>query len=145
MIKERKGRKGREDSLFSSPTLYELCFAILAVFAFLSSCVSAKTPTQTAASPAGNVQTGKDLYVRYSCYACHSYDGHGGAGARLVPTRMTVERFSTYVRNPRQMPPYSTKLLSEAQMADIWAYIKSLPVSPEAKDIPLLAQIMKGR
>jgi len=142
MIEERKGRKGGP---FSSPTLYELCFAVLALFAFLSPNMSAQTPTQTAASPAGNAQTGKDLYLRYSCYACHSYDGHGGAGARLVPMRMTVERFSTYVRNPRQMPPYSTKLLSEAQMADIWAYIKSLPVSPEAKDIPLLAQIMKGR
>src|SRR5262245_2903173 len=143
MIKERKGRKGRKDSLFSPPALCELCFAVLALFAFLSPNVSAQT--QTAASPTGNAQSGKDLYLRYSCYACHSYDGHGGAGARLVPMRMTVERFSTYVRNPRQMPPYSTKLLSEAQMADIWAYIKSLPVSPEAKDIPLLAQIMKGR
>ena len=105
--------------------------------------VAAQQPS--ASAPAGNIQAGKDLYLRYSCYACHSYDGHGGAGARLVPMRMTVERFSTYVRNPRQMPPYSTKLLSETQMADIWAYIKSLPVSPEAKDIPLLAQIMKGR
>src|SRR5262245_53426767 len=115
-------------------------FAVFAVFAFLGVAGSAQTPAST-----GNAQAGKDLYLRYSCYACHSYDGHGGAGARLVPMRMTVERFSTYVRNPRQMPPYSTKLLSEAQMADIWAYIKSLPVSPEAKDIPLLAQIMKGR
>jgi len=143
MIKERKARTGRKDT-FSS-ILYELFFAVLALFAFVFPNVSAQAPTQIAAPLVGNAQTGKDLYLRYSCYACHSYDGHGGAGARLVPMRMTVERFSTYVRNPRQMPPYSTKLLSEAQMADIWAYIKSLPVSPEAKDIPLLAQIMKGR
>jgi mono/diheme cytochrome c family protein len=105
--------------------------------------VSAQQP-QTAA-PSGNAQAGKDLYLRYSCYACHSYDGHGGAGARIVPLAMTVQRFTTYLRNPRQMPPYSTKLLTDAQMADLWAYIKSLPVSPEAKDIPLLAEIMKQR
>jgi mono/diheme cytochrome c family protein len=99
------------------------------------------------ATPAGNPQAGKDLYLRYSCYACHGYDGHGGAGARLVPMRMTGERFTAYVRGPRtaQMPTYSTQLLTDAQLADVRAYIKSLPVSPEAKDIPLLARIMSGK
>jgi mono/diheme cytochrome c family protein len=119
--------------------------AVLAI-AFAVAGIEAQTPapTQTAAA-SGNVQAGKDLYLRYSCYACHGYDGHGGAGARLVPMRMTVERFTAYVHNPRQMPPYSTKLLSDSQLADLWAYIRSLPVSPEAKDIPLLARIMSGK
>src|SRR5262245_45985182 len=116
------------------------CFAVFAVFAFLGVAVSAQAPAST-----GNAQAGKDLYLKYSCYACHSYDGHGGAGARLVPLAMTPTRFTEYMRNPRQMPPYSAKLLSDAQLADIWAYIKSLPVSPDAKDIPLLAKIMSGR
>ena len=108
--------------------------------------VSAQTPAPPqSAAPAGNAQAGKDLYLRYSCYACHSYDGHGGAGARLVPMRLTVDRFTNYVHNPRQMPPYSSRLLSDAQLADLFAYIKSLPVSPEAKDIPLLAHIMSGK
>jgi mono/diheme cytochrome c family protein len=119
-------------------------FAVFAVFAFLWGVGSAQTQTP---APAGNAQAGKDLYLRYSCYACHSYDGHGGAGARLVPLPMTAARFTAYIRNPPrpQMPPYSTKLLSDAQLADLWAYIKSLPVSPDAKDIPLLARIMSGK
>ena len=124
------------------------CLAVFAAFAFLSPIVSAQTPAQTpTAPPSGNAQTGKDLYLRYSCYACHSYDGHGGAGARLVPLPMNTARFTAYIRNPPrpQMPAYSTKLLSDAQLADIWAYIKSLPVSAEAKDIPLLARIMSGK
>src|SRR5437764_3339213 len=106
----------------------------------------AQTQTQPAA-PTGNAQAGKDLYLRYSCYACHGYDGHGGAGARLVPMRMTADRFTAYVRGPRtpQMPTYSTKLLTDAQLADVWAFIKSMPPSPEAKDIPLLARIMSGK
>jgi mono/diheme cytochrome c family protein len=115
----------------------------------LSAHATAQTPPAAPASnaQAGNAQAGKDLYARYSCYACHSYDGHGGAGARLVPMRMTADRFAAYVRNPRgpQMPPYSAKLLTDAQVADLWAYVRSLPVSPEAKDIPLLARIMSGR
>ena len=36
-------------------------------------------------APAGNPQAGKDLYLRYSCYACHGYDGHGEG---MVPTRV---------------------------------------------------------
>lgn len=118
--------------------------AVFAVFACLSPFVQAQTQS---APPSGNAQAGKDLYLRYSCYACHRYDGNGGAGARLVPLPMTVARFTAYIRNPPrpQMPPYSTQLLSDAQLADIWAYIKSLPVSPEAKDIPLLARIMSGK
>jgi mono/diheme cytochrome c family protein len=107
--------------------------------------LSVQATAQTQPASTGDARAGKDLYVRYSCYACHGYDGHGGAGARLVPMRMTVERFTAYVHNPRQMPPYSTKLLSDAQLGDLWAYIKSLPVSPDAKDIPLLARIMRGK
>jgi mono/diheme cytochrome c family protein len=120
----------------------------MSVLVFLSWLIgwSAQTPAQPqAAAPAGNAQAGKDLYLRYSCYACHGYDGHGGAGARLVPMRMTVERFTNYVHNPRQMPPYSSTLLSDPQLADLFAYIKSLPVSPDPKDIPLLARMLSGK
>ena len=120
-------------------------FAVFAAFAFLMPAISISAQSQGAT--AGSLQVGKDLYLRYNCYACHGYDGHGGAGARLVPMRMTDERFTAYVRGPRtpQMPAYSTKLLTDAQLADVWAYIKSMPASPEAKDIPLLSRIISGK
>src|SRR5437899_10199021 len=118
-------------------------FSRFAGLAFLLTSVVASAQ----APAAGDAQAGKELYVKYSCYACHGYDGHGGAGARLVPLSMTVDRFTAYVRNPRgpQMPPYSNKLLSDAQLADLWAHVKSLPQSPEAKDIPLLMRIISAR
>jgi mono/diheme cytochrome c family protein len=100
---------------------------------------------QASTTPAASPQSGRDLYAKYSCYACHGYDGHGGAGARLVPMRMSLPAFTAYVHNPRQMPPYTTKVLSDAQLADIWAHIKSLPESPAAKNIPLLAQILSEK
>jgi mono/diheme cytochrome c family protein len=143
MTRECKGCEERKDLACWPPV--DLFVAILAVFAFLTVANAAAQTQPPSAPPAGNAQAGKDLYLRYSCYACHGYDGHGGAGARLVPMRMTVERFTAYVHSPRQMPPYTTKLLSDAQLADLFAYIKSLPVSPEAKDIPLLARIMSGK
>ena len=111
--------------------------------------VDAQTPASSSqtgtTAVAGNAQAGKDLYLRYSCYACHGYAGHGGAGARLVPMRMTVPAFTAYVRNPRQMPPYTTKVLTDAQLADLWAYIQALPKSPLPKDIPLLTQMLNEK
>jgi mono/diheme cytochrome c family protein len=112
-------------------------FTSVAAAAFLiGSVASAQAPASASLSP------GKDLYLKYSCYACHGYDGHGGPGARLVPLAMTVPRFTASLRTPRRMPPYTAKVLSDAQLADLFAYIKSLPVSPPPDQIPLLTRIM---
>jgi mono/diheme cytochrome c family protein len=85
------------------------------------------------------------LYAKYSCYACHGYDGHGGAGARLVPMRMNAPGFTAYIRNPRQMPPYTEKVLADAQVADLFAFIKAMPESPTADKLPLLSSIMSEK
>ena len=108
----------------------------------LAALVASPQPSPPAA---GSAQNGKELYLKYSCYACHGYDGHGGAGARLVPMRMLGPGFMAYVRNPRQMPPYTAKVLSDAQLSDLFAYIKSLPESPPAKNIPLLTRIINQK
>ena len=92
-------------------------------------------------APSGDAAHGKELYVKYTCYACHSFDGHGGAGARLVPMKMLLPVFTAYVRAPRQMPAYREKMMSDAELADVYAYIKSIPESPAAKTIPLLSQL----
>lgn len=106
----------------------------------------APAPAKPSATVPGNVQNGKDLYLKYGCYACHNYAGHGGtAGARLVPMRRTVESFTAFVRNATTMPPYTVKVLSDAQLADVWAYVKTLPDSPPAKTIPLLNQLLNEK
>ena len=92
------------------------------------------------ASGTGDAARGKDIYLRYSCYACHGYAGHGGAGPRLVPMRLSLPAFASVVRNPPTMPPYSAKLLSDAQLSDVWRYIRALPEWPPASRIPLLAK-----
>jgi len=109
--------------------------------------LKAQTPavaSQTT-SPTGNAKNGGELYLKYSCYACHGYSGQNGPGTRLVPTRMTVPAFTAYVRNPRQMPPYTAKVVPDAELADIWAYLQTLPRSPLPKDIPLLTQILNEK
>jgi mono/diheme cytochrome c family protein len=98
-----------------------------------------------AQSPAGDAKHGKELFVSYSCYSCHSFDGHGGAGARLVPMPLNQAGFTAFVRNAGRMPSYSSKVLSDDKLADIYAYIKSLPTSPDAKNIPLIQELLKEK
>jgi len=102
--------------------------------------------TVNAQAPSGNAAHGKELFVKYSCYACHGFSGQNGPGARLVPMKIAQAGFIAYVRNPprpNQMPSYSAKAVPDADMADIYAYLKTLPDSaPSAKSIPLLNQIL---
>jgi len=98
------------------------------------------------ASAQGNAKAGAEHWMKYTCYGCHGFSGQNGPGLRLVPMKMTVENFTKLVRNPgapNRMPPYSEKNLTDAQLADIWAYLKTLPDAPAAKDIPLIQEILK--
>lgn len=92
----------------------------------------------------GNAAKGKEWFFNYNCYSCHGFSGQNGPGYRLVPMKMTQAAFTAYVRKPARMPTYSAKVISDQQLADIYAHIKSLPENPAAKDIPLLEEIIKS-
>src|SRR5271170_101817 len=98
-----------------------------------------------AQSPTGDAKHGKDLFLSYACYSCHSFDGHGGAGARLVPMPLNQAGFIAFVRNAGRMPSYSSKALPDDKLVDIYAYIKTLPTSPDAKNIPLIQELLKEK
>ncbi|MEQ1946722.1 MAG: cytochrome c [Bryobacteraceae bacterium] len=84
------------------------------------------------AEPAGNVEKGKQLYMNIGCQACHGRSGQGvGGNRKLAPKPIPLTAATNYVRNPRgQMIAYSAKILSDADMADIWAYMRSIPENP---------------
>jgi mono/diheme cytochrome c family protein len=111
----------------------------LIVAASLAFAAQAQTP---AGSPApGNAENGKKLYDRYGCYQCHGYAAHGGTGPRLAPNPSAFPAFSKYVRQPTgEMPPYTVKVISEQQMADIYAFLRSVPPPPPVDSIPLLKE-----
>jgi mono/diheme cytochrome c family protein len=89
--------------------------------------------------PSGNAETGKRLFTEYGCYQCHGYVAQGGAGPRLAPRPMAFAAFAKYVRVPTgQMPPYTTKVISEQQLADMYAFLRSIPEPPAADSIPIL-------
>ena len=98
--------------------------------------------TLAAQNNAGNAESGKKLFTKYGCYECHGYQGQGGsAGARLAPRPIAAAALIAYVRHPSgQMPPYTAKVVSDAELTDIRAYLATIPAPPAAKDIPLLNQ-----
>jgi mono/diheme cytochrome c family protein len=97
-----------------------------------------------AASPAGNAEAGKKVFTKDGCYECHGREGQGAAqasGPRIGPSQRFVRPFITYVRQPTgQMPPYTTAVISDQELADIYAYLQSRPRAKPSKDIPLLNQ-----
>ena len=110
--------------------------------------MAAQTASQGAKSGArsvtasANVQNGKRLYQAYGCYECHGHAGQGGlAGPRIGPNPMPLPAFLQYLREPGgRMPPYTSKVMSEQEVADVYAYVASLPQPPPVKEIPLLNQ-----
>jgi len=91
----------------------------------------------------GDAENGHKIFLRNGCYQCHGTVGQGGSGgARLAQTKLTQAGLTAYVRNPRPggMPPYRAKVMSDQELADVYAYIKSLPEPLLPKDIPQLRE-----
>ena len=110
----------------------------------LAVAVHAQPPSSQppAAAPAGDADKGKTLFVKNGCYQCHNYEGHGGAaGARIAPNPPPFRGFVNYVRAPRgDMPPYTVKVMSEQDLADVYAYLRSRPRPRDVSSLPLLAR-----
>jgi len=90
---------------------------------------------------AGNVDNGRKLYMKDGCYECHGYNGQGGAGARIAPKPLPIAALIKYVRHPSgAMPPYTAKVASDQDLADIRAFLATIPDPPPLKSIPILNQ-----
>jgi mono/diheme cytochrome c family protein len=92
-------------------------------------------------APAGDAKSGKKLFAADGCYQCHGYEAQGAAptGPRLGPKPIAFAQFQKYVRQPTgQMPPYTVKSIPDKDLADIYAFLQSLPAPPAADSIPAL-------
>jgi mono/diheme cytochrome c family protein len=98
----------------------------------------------SAEAPAGNAENGKKLFTKDGCYECHGREGQGAAqaaGPRIGPSQRLIRPFIKYVRQPTgQMPPYTSAVISDQELADIYAYLQSRSRATPSKDIPLLNQ-----
>jgi ubiquinol-cytochrome c reductase cytochrome c subunit len=98
-------------------------------------------PAQNANVPAGNAANGRKNFVSLGCYQCHGYEAQGasGTGARLAPRPIAYAQFMKYVRHPtNQMPPFTEKTVKDAELNDIYAFLRAQPAPPDLDKIPLL-------
>jgi hypothetical protein len=67
---------------------------------------------------AASAEHGKTAFIQNGCWQCHGMVGQGSTN--------------------RAMPPFSEKILSDGDLADIYAYLQSIPPPPDVASIPLL-------
>jgi len=112
------------------------------IYAFLGSIERAPQAPISLAS--ANAQNGKRIYTSYGCYQCHGREGQGStqtAGPRIGPPAISVSAFASAMRQPtNEMPPYTSKVVSDSDIADMYVFLQSIPIPPPARSIPLLNQ-----
>jgi mono/diheme cytochrome c family protein len=112
--------------------------AVAAVVFAATSAVAAPAP-----APQGDAARGKAHFERVGCWECHGHQGQGGnAGVRIAdPVPLAWPAFTAWVRTTSgDMPPFTEKVLPAQDLADIYAYLQSVPKAPDYRNIPLLAQ-----
>ena len=92
---------------------------------------------------AASMDNGKAAFVAHGCWQCHGFEGQGSvttSGGRVIAdTQLPADAFAAYVRKPSgAMPPFSAAILSDADLADIYAYLEARPKPQAGKDIPPL-------
>ena len=116
---------------------------MIAIVVALSLLLQAGAPATQApdsnTAPKGNAENGKKAYLAHGCWTCHGTVAHGGGGSgpRLAGRLAPWPAFSKYVRQPTdEMIPYTAKVISDQTLADIYAWLRSIPPPPPVSSIP---------
>jgi mono/diheme cytochrome c family protein len=94
-------------------------------------------------APHGDAANGKRLYLADGCFTCHGRSGQGGAYNTPAPilahSAVPFDGFKGQIRNPiNDMPAFPTAILSDKDIADIYAFAESLPGPRAPKDFSIL-------
>jgi ubiquinol-cytochrome c reductase cytochrome c subunit len=112
------------------------------IYAFLRSLP--QVPLASISLASANAPNGKRIYNNYGCYQCHGTEGQGSsqtAGPRIGPPAISIAAFAGAIRQPtNQMPPYTPAVLSDSDIADMYVFLRAIPMPPPAASIPLLNQ-----
>ena len=115
------------------------------IFVALAEGIAAQSPSQPAAQ--GDAAAGKKAYVDYACYYCHGTVGQGSTpavGARIARVSRSLDSFRNYVRRPAgRMSSYPASVISDGTLADIYAYLRSLP--EPARPLPAALEQLRKR
>jgi len=97
-----------------------------ALTAFALGATGATTTSNTLNTPVPSAQSGPEAY-RKVCAPCHGANGSGGVVPSLVPMSKSVDEVLGIVRGGiGQMPPVSSGELTDADVAGIVEYLRSI-------------------
>jgi ubiquinol-cytochrome c reductase cytochrome c subunit len=119
---------------------YRLHGHLFAMLAAASLACAASAHAQVA-GPQGDAANGKRIYMAVGCYRCHGTVGQGSrpTGPHLAPNPLPYEAFAALVRRPvNVMPPYTTVVLSDQDLGDIYAYLVTIPPLPDPRAAAIL-------
>ena len=96
-------------------------------------------------APPGDAVNGKRVYLADGCFTCHGRAGQGGAyngpAPILAKTAMPFEGFVGQLRQPSSdMPAYAEIVMSQKQIADIYAFLQTLPGPRPTKDMAVFKE-----
>src|SRR5258706_16117715 len=124
-------------------------FVLMVAISVVGSQAAVAAQAPAAESPVGNAVSGKALFLKNGCFACHGYEGQGSnAGPRLAPDPLPWQAIAVFIRNPpgtdvpywvvstQRMPPFASKLVSDKDVQDIYAYLKLRAGPTDVKNIP---------
>lgn len=124
----------------AAPLVAALAIALVAVNGALA---------QTAPAASGDATRGKATFMKFGCYECHGTLGQGNyfGAPHIAPHPLPYAGIVAYIRKPAGlMPSYSAAILPDKDVADIAAYLASIPIGKSAAEIPLLnATTMKPK
>jgi len=91
--------------------------------------VAAPEPTTVAAAaPVGVAEAGKKAWAARSCRYCHGDAAEGIGAPKLAGTALTWDEILAVVRDGRpgtQMQQFKASIISDQELADIYAWLKS--------------------
>jgi ubiquinol-cytochrome c reductase cytochrome c subunit len=112
-------------------------FAMLVIGSF----ICAAPALAQGAGPPGDAANGKRVYMAVGCYQCHGTVGQGSrpTGPHIAPNPLPYEVFAGVVRRPvNVMPSYTTVVLSDQDLGDIYAYLLTIPPLVDSKAAAIL-------
>ena len=114
-------------------------FILTSLVAVISAAGAQNSTGTSVTFPTGDAQRGAVLFRKIGCYECHGLAAQGGAAPNLAPNPPPASVIAAYIRRPAgTMPPYPENLVDEQNVADIAAWLRTIPPSPDPDEIAIL-------
>jgi len=105
----------------------KLLALLLGIIVILSLTLAACGGSSAPAEPKGDAAAGKTAFASLPCVGCHGENAEGSIGPKLAGFSEGWEKFQTTVRNGQEeMPKFGTDVVSDQQLADVYAWLTSL-------------------